>query len=121
VTNSSASLRWELRNWPEVRFLSSVPIGELPSVIINSEDQPSPNLSIGYRGQDFAWWASPTWQGALPDNWPDWLVFRNSPQNQSHVILWARSDIFPGGVLVSDEDESPQLIEDLRIEREPKR
>jgi hypothetical protein len=121
VTNPSSSLRWELRNWPEARFLTAVPAGELPSVIINSEDQPSPNLSIGYRGQDFAWWASPAWDGTLPDNWPGWLVFRNSPQTNSHVILWARGDLFPGGTLSSVEDETPPLVEDLPIEGLPVR
>ena len=121
VTNSSSSLRWELRNWSEARFLSTVPVGELPSVIINSEDQPSPNLSIGYRGQDFAWWASPAGDGMLPDNWPGWLVFRNSPQTQSHVILWARGDLFPGGILSSAEDETPPLVEDLPIDGLPVR
>jgi hypothetical protein len=121
VTDSSASLQWELRNWPEARFLTSVPAGELPSVIINSEDQPSPNLSIGYRGQDFAWWASPTWEGTLPENWPSWFVFRNAPLIQSHVILWARGDLFPGGILTPAEEESPPVVEDFRIEERPER
>ena len=121
VTDPSASLQWELRNWPEARFLTSVPAGELPSVIINSEDQPSPNLSIGYRGQDFAWWASPTWEGTLPENWPSWFVFRNAPLIQSHVILWARGDLFPGGILTPAEEESPPVVEDFRIEERPER
>jgi hypothetical protein len=121
VTDPSASLQWELRNWPEARFLTSVPAGELPSVIINSEDQPSPNLSIGYRGQDFAWWASPAWDGTLPENWPSWFVFRNAPLNQSYVILWARGDLFPGGILTPAEEESPPEVEDFRIEERPER
>ena len=121
VTDSSASLQWELRNWPEARFLTSVPAGELPSVIINSEDQPSPDLSIGYRGQDFAWWASPTWEGTLPENWPSWFVFRNAPLIQSHVILWARGDLFPGGILTPAEEESPPEVEDFPIEERPER
>ncbi|MFC1922374.1 glycosyltransferase family 39 protein [Chloroflexota bacterium] len=121
VTDSSASLQWELRNWPEARFLTSVPAGELPAVIINSEDQPSPNLSIGYRGQDFAWWASPTWEGTLPENWPSWFVFRNAPLIQSHVILWARGDLFPGGILTPAEEESPPVVEDFPIEERPER
>ncbi len=121
VTDSSSSLRWELRNWPEARFLTSVPAGELPSVIINSEDQPSPNLSIGYRGQDFAWWASPGWEGTFPENWPGWFVFRNAPLNQSHVILWARGDLFPGGSLSPAEEAAPPVEEDFPIDGLPVR
>jgi hypothetical protein len=93
----------------------------LPSVIINSEDQPSPNLSIGYRGQDFAWWASPGWEGTFPENWPSWFVFRNAPLNQSHVILWARGDLFPGGSLSPGEEAAPPVEEDFPIDGLPVR
>ena len=110
LTNSAPSLRWEMRNWSEARFLTSIPAGELPSVIITSQDQPEPNLALGYRGQDFAWWSYPNWEGALPENWPGWLVFRNAPQIDTNIILWARTDLFPGGVL-SLEESSPPISE----------
>lgn len=112
VTNSAPSLQWELRNWSEARFLNSIPNGELPSIIINSVDQPSPSLSIGYRGQDFAWWSAPAWEGALPENWSIWLVYRDAPQNVSHIILWARGDLFPGGVITSAKESAP-IEEDI--------
>jgi len=99
LTTTSPSLRWEMRNWSNARFLPSVPVGDLPAVIINEEDQPSPNLAIGYRGQDFTWWQTPGWEGVLPENWPRWLVFRDAPVISSNIILWARGDLFPGGVL----------------------
>jgi hypothetical protein len=99
LTTTSPSLRWEMRNWSAARFMPSIPVGDLPSVIINEEDQPSPNLAIGYRGQDFPWWQTPGWEGVLPENWPRWLVFREAPMNPSNIILWARGDLFPGGVL----------------------
>lgn len=114
LTTSAPTLRWEMRNWSNARFLNSVPIGELPSIIINQEDQPEPNLSIGYRGQGFAWSIYPDWQGALPENWPSWLVFRDAPQTVKNIILWARGDLFPGGVIgepgepiVDDEGDFP--------------
>ena len=113
LTNSAPSLRWEMRNWSEARFLTTIPAGELPSVIITSEDQPEPNLALGYRGQDFAWWSYPNWEGALPGNWPSWLVFRNAPQIDTNVILWARTDLFPGGVLSFEEDSSPDNEEEI--------
>jgi len=115
LTTSSPSLIWEMRNWSEAKFLPSVPVGELPSVIINKDDQPEPNLSIGYRGQDFAWWISPGWEGPLPENWPRWLVFRDAPQDTSNIVLWARGDLFPGGILNEVGDSSTEIDEELPI------
>jgi hypothetical protein len=106
VTTSEPSLRWEMRDWTKARFLPSIPTGELPSVIITREDQPEPNLSIGYSGQDFAWWAIPGWDGLVPENWPNWLVFRNAAQENTNLVLWARGDLFPGGVLSMEENPS---------------
>jgi hypothetical protein len=119
ATTSMPSLRWVLRNWPESRYLTSIPSGELPSVIINTEDQPSPSLSIGYRGQDFAWWTNPAWSGALPENWPRWLVFRDAPQVDSHIVLWARGDLFPGGTLGPIDEDVPLLEEEFPLEGFP--
>jgi len=115
LTTSSPSLIWEMRNWSEARFLPSVPVGELPSVIINKDDQPEPNLSIGYRGQDFAWWVFPGWESPLPENWPRWLVFRDAPQDTSNIVLWARGDLFPGGILNEVGDSSTEIDEELPI------
>ena len=115
LTTSTPSLVWEMRNWDKARFLSSVPAGELPSVIINSEEQPEPTLSIGYRGQDFAWWVSPGWMGVLPDDWSRWLVFRDAPQETRKIVLWARLDLFPGGVLNGAEETSSEIEEELPI------
>jgi len=106
LTTSTPSLKWEMRNWKNARFLNYIPAGEIPSVIITSEDQPEPNLAIGYRGQDFAWSAEPAWSGVLPENWPNWLVFRNAPQIESNLILWARVDLFPGGSFGEEENIS---------------
>jgi hypothetical protein len=119
VTSSAPSLHWALRNWSEARYLNSVPTGELPSVIINSEDQPSPSLPVGYRGQDFAWWVSPAWEGILPENWTSWLVFREAPQIENKVILWARGDLFPGGVLSPVEETVPLEEDDFPFEDSP--
>lgn len=113
VTSSAPSLRWVLRNWPQARFFSSIPSGELPSLIISEENQASPSLSVAYRGQDFAWWVSPAWEGPVPRNWPEWLVFRKAPQEIAHIVLWARGDIFPGGVLTPVED--PEITSDEEI------
>jgi hypothetical protein len=108
VISPEPSLRWTLRDWPKARFLTTIPAGEMPSVVINAEDQPAPGLAASYRGQDFAWWISNGWDGALPEDWVRWIVFGDSPQRIRHVILWARGDIFPGGTLASEDGEPPQ-------------
>ena len=112
LTTTSPSLAWELRNWDNARFVPSIPSGVLPSVIITAEGQPEPNLSLGYRGQDFTWWVSPGWEGVLPDDWPGWLVFREAPQEVRKIILWARIDLFPGGILAEIDESSSEIIED---------
>ena len=99
VIKPAPSLKWILRNWKGVRFLSNPVSGELPSVIVNSGDQSSPSLSVAYRGQDFALWVYPAWEGALPPDWPRWLVFRDAPQKKEYIIMWVRGDLFPGGTL----------------------
>lgn len=115
LTTSAPSLRWEMRNWSDARFLTAVPAGELPSIIINREDQPEPNLSIGYRGQGFSWWAYPDWEGPLPENWPSWLVFRDAPLMNNKIILWARGDLFPGGVLGKEEESTSDAGEEFPV------
>lgn len=106
VTTAAPSLQWALRDWPNARFATTTVAGELPSVIISTSDQPDPSLAVAYRGQDFAWWLYPSWQNSLASVWPTWLVFRKAPEEIGYIILWARSDLFPGGVL-SPQEESP--------------
>lgn len=109
VTAQRPSIRWALRNWKQVRFANLVAVGELPSAVITTAEDSSPRFSVSYRGQDFAWFVYPDWQGALPQNWPNWLAFREAPQRWEHIILWVRGDVFPDGVLVSADEanESP--------------
>ena len=100
----TASLRWLLRDYPNVKFTSQPASGDLPPVIISLQSQEAPTLASSYRGQDFVWWTRPDWAGSLPPNPITWLVFREAPVKDEHVILWARADIFPGGSL-----EQPQI------------
>jgi hypothetical protein len=111
VASEAPSLRWALRNWEKVTFQSSPGQGEVPSVILRSGDDSPPSLTVAYRGQDFAWWSYPDWQGGLPQDWPRWLVSRVGPQRQENIILWARGDLFPDGALVpSAEEQEPESI-----------
>ncbi|HEY5571663.1 MAG TPA: hypothetical protein VIK64_01505 [Anaerolineales bacterium] len=105
VTVQNPSVRWVLRNWNELYFADTVAVGELPSAVLSSGDDPSPRFSVSYRGQDFAWSVHPAWDGALPPNWPNWLTFRGAPQRTEPIILWVRGDIFPGGTLATVEED----------------
>jgi hypothetical protein len=105
------SMRWILRNFTQVRFVDSLAQGtqpgtspalmgdQLPSILITHQDQETPALAATYRGQDFAWRRSPGWSGVLPQDFSSWLTFRRAPILQEDIILWARTDLFPGGVL----------------------
>jgi len=97
VSVNTPSLRWALRDFTNARFVSEPPVSELPSVIITRQDQQAPALSASYRGQDFAWKTFPGWSGALPPEFIPWLTFREGPTQDQQIILWARSDLFPGG------------------------
>lgn len=103
---NTSSLRWQLRNFPNVQFVSQPTSGDLPPVIISSQNQEAPTLASSYRGQDFVWLTSPDWTGSLPPNPISWLVFREAPVKNEHIILWARDDIFPGGSLAQPQNNS---------------
>jgi cytidylate kinase len=96
------SLHWELRNFPEARFIKQPETSELPSVIITLEGEELPAFSAAYRGEDFVWWTSPGWMGALPPDVVNWLVFRKAPIQKERIIMWARGDLFPGGTLEAE-------------------
>ena len=101
VLADSPALRWLLRNWEQARFASELKIEEMPSAIITYQGQETPSLEAAYRGQDFAWEIFPAWQGILPPNLLRWLAYHTAPATRNQVILWARSDLFPGGTLES--------------------
>ncbi|MBN1145631.1 MAG: hypothetical protein JXA78_00135 [Anaerolineales bacterium] len=98
-TVDAPSLRWLLRDYPNTRFEAALSVEELPEVLITRQDAEAPTLTAAYRGQDFVWWVYPGWQGLLPPDFINWLAFRQAPLVNERLILWARADIFPGGVI----------------------
>jgi hypothetical protein len=104
VLVESPALRWQLREVPDVRYLSAVPQGETPSVIIGPAGFELA-LAAQYRGQDFVWWIYPDWAAIGPHQWLTWAMLREAPTRRTELILWGRMDLFPGGDLVL-EDES---------------
>ena len=96
---SDPSMRWLLRNYSNARYTDRFNQTELASILITRQEQAAPALTASYRGQDFTWTISPNWSGAIPSDYIGWLTFRNAPTAQQNIILWARSDLFPGGTL----------------------
>jgi hypothetical protein len=90
------SLRWFLRNNPQVRYVSQISVGEQPSILITAKDSPGPALETAYRGQDFVWSINPGWSGALPPDLLSWFTYRRAPLELDSIIVWARNDLFPG-------------------------
>ncbi|MCJ7530841.1 MAG: hypothetical protein MUO64_07390 [Anaerolineales bacterium] len=92
------SLRWALRDFLSAQYVDVLDQSSSPSVVIAPEDQPEPSLALSYRGESFTWRGYPFWQEGLTQNWIPWVVFRRIPIRIERLTLWARSDIFPGGV-----------------------
>ena len=90
------SIRWILRDYHQTRFLTDLPPGEQPSIIIGKATDDNPTLQAAYRGQDFAWSISPDWKGALPAQILRWFTSREAPLKTELLTLWARSDLFQG-------------------------
>lgn len=97
ATVDTPAMRWLLRDFNHVQYMSQIPSANLPALIITPSTQESPALSAAYRGQDFPWQLHPAWSGSLPDDFIQWLTFRRAAEQKDWVILWARTDLFQGG------------------------
>jgi len=105
------SLRWVLRDYPNVQFITSPRIEDLPSIVITQQEGDFPDLNAFYRGQDFVWWISMNWWDIILSNMTQWFTFRDAPVSNDYVILWARSDLFPEEI-VEIQERSPGLFEE---------
>lgn len=105
-TIDTPSIRWALRDFTQVRYIPEIPIGEMPAVLLTRQSAETPELTAAYRGQDFVWWLRPAWDGPLPADFVSWLTFRKAELEFEHIILWARSDLFPGGSTAGNVIES---------------
>ena len=96
-------MRWALRNIEGVVFVSSLGSEENPLVVIAREGDAIGSRDEYYRGQDFGWWQSPGWGGALPWEPMRWIINREGVLLTEKVVLWARVDLFP---------EEPEAVEE---------
>jgi hypothetical protein len=98
LLDDSPALRWALRQFPNLSSADGLAVTDAPPIVITSQAQQTPTLAQRYRGQDLAWRVYPGWQSVLPPNFAAWLAFRQAPQTTEQIILWARADLFPGGL-----------------------
>ncbi len=101
------SLRWGLRNYANVDFIGQLPQGIQPGVVITPQSQGT-NLGLAspYTGQALAWGKSVNWSLLNPSEWVRWLFYRSLPtqsgvESSQNIILWLRSDLFPGAAKTS--------------------
>jgi hypothetical protein len=96
------SLQWALRDYAKTRYVNSPSSLDQPSVVFTRESDQSPELAAAYRGQDFVWWVNPDWEGTLPLELERWITYRQAPVQNVHLILWARTNLFPGVAAAPD-------------------
>jgi hypothetical protein len=106
------ALRWLLRDFSDVTYVSLLQPDFLPSVILMPGDGPDLSQTMTYRGQDFVWQTSPAWSGPLPPQVWSWITTRQAPVKQERLILWARSDLFPEEISGTEAGSTTQPLED---------
>ncbi len=110
VGNTSPSLRWLLRGVRQIRYVSQLPADTNPALVITTT-QSDLALAATYRGQDLILSESTRWQQFGQAEWKRWLAFRSVPfeaLQQDWVILWARVDLFPGGLDTAPTSATPR-------------
>ena len=95
VDISSPSVKWAVRNLPRVQFSAYLPSNSDPGIII-TQDQETLALASSYSGQNFIWKQKTNWSLILPREWLSWLFFRETPKESEILVVWVRSDLFPG-------------------------
>lgn len=113
VVDTDPSLLWSLRNFPNASFSTDGVATGLPGAVITDQQAQEPQLAGEYRGQSFDWELSPGFEGVLPPDWLRWLVFRQAPLSTRQIALWARGDVFPGGVLFAEPVQEPPTEEEV--------
>ncbi len=106
LNNSSAALKWALRDFTSVNFDTSLPDLSNPAIVI-TENEEIPSLAQAYRGQDFVITKRIAWSLILPEEWIQWYAFRSLPGEKLEKVLWARTDLFPGAANTAPETINP--------------
>ncbi|NWF63694.1 MAG: hypothetical protein HXY38_05240 [Chloroflexi bacterium] len=88
----SPALEWALRENP-VQVVASFDPTRMPDFVITPYEMDPQIISL-YRGQDFIWRQTPSWNVSDTGIWFRWATLREIPQTQEIIILWAKSDLF---------------------------
>jgi hypothetical protein len=88
----SPALEWALRQH-SVLVVDALDISSSPDFVITPFEN-DPVLVAAYRGQDFSWRQTPSWNATLPNDWIRWVALREMPQTGETIILWVRDDLF---------------------------
>ena len=96
------SLQWLLREY-EVMYVSALAPAASPEIII-APIYENGGWSAPYTGQDFVIRQYPNWSLLFAREWQQWYVHRNVDVTRELVILWTRTDIFPGSGIPGAED-----------------
>lgn len=95
----SAALTWLTRNLRPTTAAAVAPL------IITAADEAEPAEASAYRGQSFVLSNSPAW-AHVPGSPIAWLFYRQTPQQQEHIILWAATHLFPEDALSNSSGDS---------------
>ena len=90
----SDALTWAFHNLPQARTQQVLPAETTPEAII-APDTWQPTQTSTYRGEAFPLRRAPVWGWENAQAFVRWLAFRPLPPVTAHVILWARTDVFP--------------------------
>lgn len=116
---NNPSLVWALRSYPQALFTGGMSPDSQPEIVITSRQDQDLALSSSYRGQELTWSATPAWSLVAPGEWLRWLLFRDmavESQEAQQIIVWVRSDAFPGGMEKMTVPVTPAINEDLQGE-----
>ena len=109
-TIQTPGMRWTMRDFYNTRFIPILPLEDLPPVIITKVVDNIPTREASYRGQDFVWSTQTGWNGTYPADFLSWFTFRDTPLENEFLVLWVRSDLFPGKV----EEPADEIFEEIQ-------
>ncbi|HNT53822.1 MAG TPA: hypothetical protein PKG95_03865 [Anaerolineaceae bacterium] len=96
VVQGSPALQWLLmKDYPQTEFVTALPIEAKPAVVI-TDQAGALQLSAPYSGQDFIISTAPEWTAMLEKEWLAWGLYRRAPEYSTHIVMWCRTDLFPG-------------------------
>lgn len=87
----SPALLWSLRDH-NPKVVLTLDLSSAPGLIV-APPQNDLGLAVAYRGQDFAWRQTPSWE-MFPAYYLRWLTYRELPSSSENIVLWVRTDLF---------------------------